>query len=209
MLYALVGTNQVMREKAQKELAKLGEPSRHLYAEHVEDTESLLEANSLFGDKVVAHLIQTLERAEGRDFIYDLLPAIKESANVFVIDEPFADANRVKKLEKYAEKLYDAREEKEKDASPFLLVNAFVRRDKKNAWLEWVAVRDALEPEAIQGALWWKFQSIWSDAKSGRASKFSLPECERFGRDIVRSSILAHRGELDLRMELERIVLSL
>jgi hypothetical protein len=209
MLYTLVGTNQTAREKAQAEMLKLGEPTHHLYAEHVAQTESFIEANSLFGEKIVVHLIQTLERAEGRDIIYELLPSMQESQNIFVLDEPFADANRVKKLEKFSKRLYDAREEKEKEASPFPLTNAFSRRDKKNAWLEWMAVRDELEPEAIQGALWWKFQTVWLDAKSGRLGKFLLQECEQIGGEILKSSIRAHRGELDLKQELERIVLSI
>lgn len=209
MIYSLVGTDARIREKALQELAKLGEVSHHLYGEHVRDAESLIDATSLFGEKTITHLIQTLEKAEGRDVVYELLPRMAESENFFIFDEPFADANRVKKLEKVSKKLYDAREEKEKDASPFGLTNAFARRDKKGAWLAFAEIKDALEPEAIQGALWWKFQTIWADTKSGANTKFTLSECEKLGKEIMESSILAHRGELDLKSELERIILSI
>lgn len=209
MLYALVGTDQKKREKAQLALAKFGTPTAHIYSEQISALEPLIEATSLFGDKIVAHLVQTMERAENRERVYDLLGAMKESPNVFIIDEPFADANRVKKIEKVAEALYDAREEKEKEVSPFSLTNALARRDKKNLWIEWMKIRDRLEGEAIQGALWWKFQSMWLDAISGRPSKFSKEECERLGKRIVESSILAHRGEKDLKVELESILLSI
>lgn len=208
MLYALVGTDQKKREKAQLAFAKFGSPTAHIYGEQVSALEPLIEATSLFGDKIVVHLVQTMERAETRERVYDLLGAMKESPNVFIIDEPFADANRVKKIEKAAEALYDAREEKEKEVSPFSLTNALARRDKKNLWVEWMKIRDHLEGEAIQGALWWKFQSIWSDTLLGRPSKFSKEECERLGKRIVESSILAHRGEKDLKVELESIFLS-
>lgn len=212
MIYTLVGTDAKKREKALAEVATLGVPNAHIYGEQISALKPLIEAGSLFGDKVIAHLIQTLERAETREYVYDLLPDMEESENIFFIEEPFADANRAKKLEKYSKKLFDAREpveEKEKGTSPFSLSNAFARRDKKAVWVEWMKLRDSIEPEAVQGALWWKFQSVWSDARSGKPGKYTLEECEQIGGRILRSSILAHRGETDLKIELESILLSI
>lgn len=212
MIYTLIGTDAKKREKALAEIAKLGVPSAHIYGEQVSALKPLIEAGSLFGDKVIAHLIQTLERAETREYVYGLLADMEESENIFFIDEPFADANRAKKLEKYSKKLFDAREpveEKEKGTSPFSLSNAFARRDKKAVWVEWMKLRDSIEPEAVQGALWWKFQSVWSDARSGKPGKYTLEECEQIGGRILRSIILAHRGEADLKIELESILLSI
>lgn len=209
MIYTLAGTDGKKREKALLEIAKLGSPSAHIYGEQLSMLQPLIEASSLFGDKVVAHLIQTLEKADAREYVYDLLSDMKESQNVFVIDEPFADANRVKKLEKFSEKMFDAREEKEEKASPFGLANAFARRDKKAVWVEWMNLRDADSPEALQGALWWKFQTVWADVRSGRPGKFTLSECEVIGGRLLRSSILAHRGGRDLKVELESILLSI
>lgn len=209
MIYAIVGTDTKKRKSALAEVAKLGLPSAHLYGEQVSMLEPLIGASSMFGDRVVVHLIQTLEKAEARERIHELLPSMRDSQNVFVLDEPFADANRAKKIEKFAAKLFDAREEKREEASPFALCNAFARRDKKSVWVEWMKLRDLIGAEAVQGALWWKFQSVWSDTLSGRQTKFSKEECEKFGRRILESSILAHRGEKDLKVELERLLLSL
>jgi 3-phosphoglycerate kinase len=61
----------------------------------------------------------------------------------------------------------------------------------------------------VGGALWWKFQMVWQGVLEGKKSLFSVVDCERIGGALVRSSILAHRGEKDLMEELERIVLSL
>lgn len=208
MIYTLVGTDTKKREKALADIAILGTPVAHIYGEQVSALEPLIDAGSLFGERVVVHLVQTLEKAEARERVYDLLPSMKDSQNIFMLDEPFADANRVKKIEKFSEKLFDAREEKKEEMGPFALCNAFARRDKKSAWVEWMRLRDATEAEAVQGALWWKFQTVWSDTKSGKPTKFTLQECERLGKEIFVSSILAHRGEKDLKVELERIVLS-
>ena len=209
MIYTVVGTDSRKREQALKEVAKFGVPSAHIYGEQTSALLPLTEAGSLFGDKVIVHVVQTLERAESRDYVYDLLPSMQGSENIFVIDEPFADANRTKKLEKFSHKLFDAREEKTRTLDPFPLCNAFARRDKKAVWVEWMKLREAVDLEAMQGALWWKFQTVWADAKDGRPSKFTLPECERFGKRILQSSILAHRGERDLKVELESIILSI
>jgi hypothetical protein len=208
MIYTIIGTNGTVREKALKEISKLGTPSAHIYAEQISSLVPLIEAGSLFGDTVVVHLIQTLEKTETREHVYDLLGKMEDSENIFILDEPFADANRMKKLEKVSKKLYDAREEKKKEADPFTLCTAFARRDKKGVWVEWMKLRE-VEPEAIQGALWWKWGGVWADVKSGRPGKFTLSECEEIGARLLRSSIRAHRGELDLRVELESIILSI
>lgn len=209
MMYALIGTHAKLREKALTELGKLGNPSAHIYAEQIDGLKPLIEATSLFGDRIIVHLIQTMEKAESRERVHDLLPDMEKSENLFIIDEPFADANRFKKISKYAKKVFDAREEKEEKISPFSLCNAFARRDKKAVWIEWMKLRDSESPEAIHGALWWKFGTVWSDVKSGKPSKFSLSECEALGGRIARASILAHRGERDLKVELESIILSI
>lgn len=209
MIFALVGTDSKKRIKALDDISKKGKVTSHIYTEQISALRPLIEAGSLFGDKVIAHLIQILEKADTREYVYDLLPLMKDSENIFVLDEPFADANRIKKIEKYSEKLFDAREEKEIAASPFPLCNAFARRDKKGAWAEWMKLRDVESGEAIQGALWWKFQTIWGDVRAGRPGKFTLDECEELGGRILRASILAHRGEKDIKIELESIVLSI
>jgi hypothetical protein len=209
MIVAIVGTNSKKRIQALQDISKFGNVSSHIYSEQISALKPLIEASSLFGDKVIVHLIQVLEKAETREYVYSLLPSMKESENIFVVDEPFADANRVKKIEKFAEKTFDARTEKAPEHSPFALCNAFARRDKKEVWLEWMKLRDVETPEAIQGALWWKFQTLWGDVRSGKPGKFTLAECEELGKRILCSSILAHRGERDLKVELESIVLSI
>lgn len=209
MIFAIVGTDTSKREKAYESLASQGVVSAHIYSEQVATLEPLISASSLFGDKVIANLIQVMDPASSRDEVVRLLPEMKESLNVFIIDEPFADANRVSRLTKYAEKVFDAREEKKKEVDVFTLCNLFARRDKKNAWIEWMKIRDIGSPEAIHGALWWKFQIVWSDTRNGSPSKFTVTECEEIGAQLMRASIKAHRGEGDLKVELEKVILGL
>lgn len=208
MIYSIVGTEQKKRGQALSVLAKQGTASVHVYSEHIALLKPLVEAQSLFGDRVVALLEQTMDVASSREVVVELLPEMKDSANVFIIDEPFADANRVKKLEKYAEKVFDCREPKEEGVSPFPLCKAFARRDKKTAWAEWMKIKDTESGEAIHGALWWQMKMVWEDTLSGRPTKFSKDECQEISRRIIRASLDAHRGKKDLKVELESIILS-
>lgn len=209
MLYSIVGTDTNKREKAYEILSKEGVVSSHIYSEQIAALEPLISASSLFGDKVIVNLIQTMELASSRDEVTRLFPEMKDSANIFIIDEPFADANRVSRLTKYSEKVFDAREEKKERVDVFTLCNLFAKRDKKEAWLEWMRIRDAESGEAIQGALWWKFQMVWSDTRAGKPTRFSLAECEDIGGKLMKASIKAHRGEVDLMIEIEKLLLSL
>lgn len=209
MIYTIVGTDTQKREKAYEILKKEGVISDHLYSEQIGNLEAFISASNIFGEKIIVNLIQTMEVASSRDEVVRLLPFMKESDNLFIIDEPFADANRVARLTKYAEKVYDAREAKKERVDVFTLCNLVAKRDKKAAWIEWMRIRDEDSPEAIHGALWWKFQILWGDVKEGRSSKFTLLECEKIGGMLVRAPILAHRGVADLKVELEKVVLSL
>jgi hypothetical protein len=208
MMYSIVGTGVEKREKAYQELEKFGLVSTHIYNEQIGALEAYIEASSLFGEKVVVNVLQVMDDVKARDVLIELLPQMKDSSNVFIVDEPFADANRVTRLTKYSAKVFDARLPKEKDVDVFTLCTLFAKRDKKDLWVEWMRVRDLDSPEAIQGALWWKFTTIWGDVRNGKPAKFTLTECEELGGRLVRAPILAHRGEADLKVELEKILLS-
>lgn len=207
MIYVLVGTDVKVREKELQKYRKFGNVSAHIYSEHISSLESFVDASNLFGEKVIVYLNQVMDLAGGREELIRLLPQMKESSNIFIIDEPFADANKVKVLQKYAKELTDARLPKETDVDVFTLCNLFVRRDKKGVWEEWIKVRDLDSPEAFQGALWWKFSTLWKDSRSGRATKFSESEFEKIGGKLLRSVILAHSGKTDLKTEIEEVLL--
>lgn len=209
MIYTIVGTDVVKREKAYSQLEKLGAISTHLYTEHIGSLESYIEIQSLFGEKSIVNVLQVMDVASSREELVRLLPDMKDSQTIFIIDEPFADANRVTKLTKFSETVFDAREPKKADVDVFTLTNLFAKRDKKALWVEWMRVRDLDSPEAVHGALWWKFGTVWNDVRNGKPSKFTLNECEDIGGRLVRAPILAHRGEADLKSELEKIILSI
>lgn len=209
MLYSIIGTHGKVREKAHKELAVFGTPTRHLYSEHIHELASLIDAQDIFGDSVVTLCVQLGDTASSKEEFIRLLPSMSESKNMFIVDEPFADIHLFNKLKKVSHTLFDAREEKVKDMSVFTLCNSFIVRDKKQAWVDFMDVKKREGGESIAGALWWKFQAEWLRVSEGKKSVFSKNDCERIGGELMRAPILAHRGQKDLLLELERIILSL
>ena len=209
MIYAVVGTQKEIREKANLELARLGPVTRYIYSEQVSDLKSLIDGVSLFGDTIVITCFQLGDSASSKEVLVDNLKDMASSGTIFIVDEPFGDVHMFNRLSKVAKKIYDAREEKIKDVSVFALCNAFTSRDKKEAWTRFLDVKTRESGEAIAGALWWKFEGLWQGVVLGRKSAFTEDECKRIGGDLVRASILAHRGERDLLLELERIILSI
>lgn len=209
MLYVIVGTENSKREKARVRLAKLGQPLANLYSEHAGMLRSYIDAQDMFGDAGVYYCLSFGDVPSSKEILYSLLEEMKVSKNHFVVDEPFADVHVATKLKKFADEFFDAKEEKVKDVSVFTLCDAFVARDKKVAWELFTNMKNNSEAEAIAGALWWKFQTVWSKVLEGKKTSFTKEECEIFGKRIIEAPIRAHNGELDLKMELERIILSL
>ncbi len=209
MLYTIVGTDKKIRDKARGELTSLGAITRRLYAEESDALKELIDISSLFGDVSIVECVQLLDNATAKEKVYDLLDEMSESQTIFIIDEPFADANKVNKLAKVSKKIFDAREEKVKDFEVFNLADYFIKRDKKSAWSAWLALKEKNESEAIQGALWWKFSQVWLATLEGKRTAFTKAECEDFGGKLLRSSVLAHKGERDIDEELEKLILSL
>ncbi len=209
MIYSIVGTHYGLREKGNKEIKALGGAMHHIYSEQIGELEALIDATSLFGDPVIVVCIQLGENASSKEELKRLMDAMSLSVNIFIVDEPFADVHLVNRLQKVSKKLFDAREEKLKDTSVFALCDSFIARDKKQAWVDFMNIKKPDNAEAIQGALWWKFQTEWVKVKEGKRSLFNDNECERIGGELVRSSILAHRGQKDLFVELEKIILSI
>jgi hypothetical protein len=209
MIYSLVGTKKEVRDSALKEMASLGEVNHFVYSENIDELKGYIDARTMFDENIIVSCVQLLGTAGGKEIVKSLLPRMEASLNTFIIDEPFVDVHGTTLLSKYSKKLFNGKEEKTKDTSVFVLCDSFARKDKKQAWLDFMAVRDAGEGEAIAGALWWKFQIVWQGVKDGKRSPFTEKECERIGEELVSASVLSHRGEKDLMIELERIILSL
>lgn len=208
MIFTIIGTDAHSRKEAQNEVLRGRHPTAYVRSDNTWELSHLINAEDLFGGEVIALIEQVGSSAEGRDTLKSFLKEMETSKNIFIIDEPFVETTFVKTLEKYSEALFDAREDKVKGKDAFALANAILKRDKKEAWLEWMKVRD-MDAEPVQGTLWWRVRTLWEGVKEGKKSLYTEEELARMGFNLVQMSHRAHRGEADLREELEKFVLSI
>jgi DNA polymerase III delta subunit len=208
MIYSIIGTDIHTRKEALNAILKGRNPTAYVRSDNTWELNHLINADDLFGGEVIALVEQVGTNAEGRETLKNAFKEMELSKNIFIIDEPFIETTFVKTLEKYSETLFDAREEKVKGKDAFGLANAILKRDKKEAWLEWMKVRD-MDAEPVQGTLWWRVRTLWEGVKEGKKSLYTEAELARMGFNLVEMSHRAHRGEADLREELEKFVLSI
>ncbi|MDQ5957308.1 MAG: hypothetical protein QG614_283 [Patescibacteria group bacterium] len=150
----------------------------------------------IFGGKLVIKM-ENWNNEETRSFLYKYLEDIKNSQNIFVIDElDMLDAT-FKKLSSFAAFSFDCKEEKVKD-SAFHLADLIIRKNKKDAWIEYHRLLKMGEPvESIIGALNYKLKFVYDNNKE-----------KVFGDNLIFLA-KSHDSEGDAVIELERFILNL
>ena len=142
---------------------------------------------------------------EARSILYKNLDDIKESQNIFLIDEIDILDVTFKKISKYcsAENVFDCREVKEKDSRSFDLANILLRNTygqreaiEKKRLEAWTLYNEIIKTEAIEsvlGAVNYKFK-MYNMEKEVSENNISLS--------------LAHDGLVDAKLNFERYILS-
>lgn len=242
MLYFIFGTEVKKRDAARKEiknslnsvgikfdsLLKVEKISK----ENISLIQNYLGAGSLFGEKILIQIEGLLEREDTREFLYDNIKSIIDSDNIFILDEAFAPAPSILKVEKILEKeklsknIFNCKEEKvEKDIEPFYLCDLIEKRDKRGAWREFQNIYLEWgddEAQALHGAIWWKWKMIWSAYSDGnknnyfriyrlkeREIKYTKEEIERFGEEISLMAMRSNNGETNLMRSIEKFILEI
>jgi hypothetical protein len=154
----------------------------------------------IFGDKSIIYL-ENWNSEDYRDYVYKYLEEIRDSQNIFVIDEvEMLDAS-FNKISKYAYKdtIFDAREDKVKE-SAFYFADLFLMRKKKESWLEFLRLINVGEPiESIAGALIYKI----------KVSRMNVAIKNDLTFKIMSIIALDHDGKLNAELEFEKLILSL
>ena len=188
MIYIRVGTDSEKRKLGDKFFIGT---TKVLSGSEMENVRQYL-SQDMFGNSEVV-CIEDWQNEKDREVLYKNLKSMQESKNIFLIDEMNILAPTLKKLSTFAEKVFDAREE-EKDGDPFKLVNFINKKDKRNAWLEFVKVKNQIPAEELQGALFWKMKTV-----GNKGAMF----------DLIRARYETHEGEADLYDEIEKLILRL
>lgn len=242
MLYFIHGTDFKKRELARKtikaSLKSIGIKFESLLKveniakENISLLPNYLGSGSLFGEKLLIQVEDLLSREDTREFLYENLKNIIESENVFILDESFAPAPSVLKIEKLlikeklANNIFNCKEENvAKDIEPFYLCDLIEKRDKRGAWREFQKIYLEWgddEAQALHGSIWWKWKMIWSAYIDGnknnyfrvyrlkeREIKYTREELEKFGLQLSLMAMKANNGEINLMRSIEKFILEI
>lgn len=184
----------------------------------------------LFSSKYIIYLDRVCEKKDNVDSLLDAMDIMKTSDNIFVILEGKVNADLKKSIEKYSDKsvVTDAVEVKfgkSNDFNIFTLADAVGERNAKKAWAIYrTAVEKGHEPEAIIGTLFWQVKSmlqaisaksvsesglspfVYSKAKKA-SEKYSKEETSNFLKDLLKIYHDGHRGECDIELSIEKLLL--
>jgi len=194
--------------------------------------EGHLGGQGLFSNKYIVFVDRVTENGEAKEKLPDLIPAMQESGNIFIVLEGKLNADLKKAVAKSAEKAVESEPKVKKnffaDSGPnvFALADALGNRDAFKAWSVYRQVIDGgTEPENILGTLFWQAKSmvlaadaksaaevglspfVFTKAKKGSAN-YSKDELNRLTSDLVMLYHDGHRGKRDLELATERILLN-
>ncbi len=183
-------------------------------------------AVSLFGDETAYLLDTPSASAAFMQEVQDLLPALGESPNLFVIIEgPLLTAPK-KTYGKHAVSMTELSVDKARSFNVFALADSLARKDKKTLWLGlWEAKQAGLSSEEIIGTLWWQLKTLRLAARTHTAaeagmkdfpynkakralSSFKEGDIERLSRSLLAVYHKGHLGESDIDLALEQWTLN-
>ena len=196
----------------------------------VSTIEEHLGGQGLFSNKYIVFLDRVTENPDAGEKIVDLIPAMNESANIFIVLEGKLSAELKKAFEKHAEKTVESDGVSvtgKKDFNIFALADALGARDSFKVWSIYrTALESSNEAESIVGTLFWQVKSMVLAAKAKNAAEaglnpfvyakskryaanFSDGELRRLLKELIVLYHEGHRGTVDLEMGVERVLLSI
>lgn len=195
----------------------------------VEALKELLHTQGLFEKEHLVVLRRVLGDEDVHDFVFKNLSLFKESPNVFVFAEEELSAESFGAFKEHARKIWEAgakSSEARKEFNRFALGDAVLERDRKKAWALLCAFIDR-EGEALESAHGIIFTQVknlllvkkelknpgfhpfvFQKTKQG-ASNYTTEELETMSQELVILYHDARRGICDLRVALEKFILSI
>ena len=160
--------------------------------------EGHLGGQGLFSSKYIVFVDRVTENADAKEALPDLLAAMQESSNIFIVLEGKPNAELKRALEKSSEKIVECEPKvavaKKEEFNIFALTSAFASRDAFKAWKIYREAIDAgTAVENILGLLFWKAKSIMN---------------KELARDLLVLYHEGHRGRRDLELATEQCILN-
>lgn len=196
--------------------------------------DELLSSQGLFLAKYIVVLDRVLEDKEIGSSVIDVLEEMKGSDHAWIMVEEKVSAPNLKKIEKFAYKIFDFNDSAgaqggadKKKPLAFDFAEQFAGKNKVEAWKELLKLKEfELAGEEIHGVLWWQMKSVYlaklsktaeesgltpySFQKALRLSKgWETGELNKMLDKLVEIYHEAHRGNVDLMVEMESLSLGL
>ncbi len=198
--------------------------------------EEHLGGQGLFSNKYIIFLDRVTENSEAKEILASFVPAMQESANIFIVSECKINAELKKTFDKNADKVVISDEAKvpfvygkssasKNDFNIFTLADAVGGREKMKAWMIYrEAIKNGLEAESILGTLFWQVKSmiIATNSKSAvdaglkpfvyekskkHAKNYSKEELNNLLENIIVLYHDGHRGLINMELGIERMML--
>ncbi len=194
--------------------------------------ESHLGGQGLFSNKYIVYVNRVTDSEQALEEIKDFIPAMNESANIFIVLEGKLNAELKKTFLKSSEKIVESeasvKENKffaKGEFNIFALADALGSRDRMKAWMIYrEAVEKGNEPESILGTLFWQAKSMILAGNAGSvnetglnpfvygkskryAANYSSEERKNLLTDILKLYHDGHRGMVDLEIGIEMLLL--
>jgi len=166
--------------------------------------ESHLGGQGLFSSKYIVLVDRVTENVEAKEALPDLLAAMQESPNIFIVLEGKANAELKRTIEKSAEKAVECEPKaavaggaaglfKSDGFNVFGIADALAKKDPIKAWTLYRQAVDAgTAAENILGILFWKAKSLGS---------------KELARELITLYHEGHRGRRDLELATEKLLL--
>lgn len=202
MLTLILGTDSARPKERLQVLTGRGASETLASSVSAEEIVSRAQSESLFGESRTYVGVSLMEDEARAEALIDMFPALARSPHLFLFEEE-SGAALAKAVEKAGGSVIKAKAEAKKEASdPFALANALGKRDRKNLWLLYrKAIDEGASPEQLVGMLAWKARQMLAKEGTEGAKKLS--------RDIVAVYHESRRGEGDMELLLERLILTL
>jgi hypothetical protein len=170
-------------------------------------TESFYSGSGLFFKKCAVIFSNILELENAKAFIFEKLPLITKSENIFVFLESKLEKSVLDSFKKTQAELhiFELSKQKKEKFNNFLLSEAFSKRDKLNLWIYFrQAVDLGVSLEELTGVLLWKTKDmlIKKDFK-----KFKEKELRNFGQRISYILQESRKKSKDDEVALEQFLL--
>lgn len=208
MIYLIYGNDNSQKTSEVKKIATSGNVVRIQGGQITQNAIlSFASQVQLFGESPVI-VIENIILENENILDKDVLSAMQNSQNTFILSEDKLTQVVVKKYKKHLKEsiLCEKKESTKPKSNSFIIADKYAKRDKVGTWASYIElINQGESPEAVSGILFWKIKTM---ILSNSTRPYSQDELAKSSANLVDIYHKSHRGEIDMRIALEKFILS-